>query len=186
MRALARTGVAVGLLLGLLGLLTPHGAQAAGRPSAVIAGGVVVTLDRHDLTAGPGAKVTFASTIRNTGDRPLDGYVAHLNILSTDKSVYVDPEDWSPKRTQYLDALAPGGSTTLHWRVRAVTSGPILLFVSVTSPTAATVTSSGPLNMTVAGHRVVNAGGVLPLVLWMPAGVLALLGATSMRRLRHR
>jgi len=32
----------------------------------------------------------------------------------------------------------------------------------------------------------VNAGGVLPLVLWMPAGVLALLGATSVRRRRHR
>jgi hypothetical protein len=67
-----------------------------------------------------------------------------------------------------------------------VTSGPILLFVSVTSPTARTVTSSGPLNMTVGGQRVVNAGGVLPLVLWMPAGVLALLGATSVRRRRLR
>jgi hypothetical protein len=183
MRALARIGVAGALLLALL---TTHEAQAAGRESAVVAGGVVVALDQHDVAASPGAKITFASTIRNTGDRPLDGYVAHLNILSTDKSVYVDPEDWSPKRTQYLDELAPGGSTTLSWNVRAVTSGPILLFVSVTSPTARTVTSSGPLNMTVGGQRVVNAGGVLPLVLWMPAGVLALLGATSVRRRRLR
>jgi uncharacterized membrane protein len=183
MRALARIGVVCALPLALL---APHDASAANPESAIVAGQVVVELDQREVAASPGEKVTFESTIRNTGDRPLADYVAHLNILSTDKSVYVDPEDWSPKRTQYLDELAPGGSTTLSWNVRAVTSGPILLFVSVTSPTARTVTSSGPLNMTVGGQRVVNAGGVLPLVLWMPAGVLALLGATSVRRRRLR
>lgn len=183
MRALARIGVACALLLALL---TTYHATAAQAGSAIVAGQVVVALDRDDVAATPGQKISFESTVRNTGDRPLHSYVAHLNILSTDKSVYVDPEDWSPKRTQFLDEIPPGGSTTLSWDVRAVTSGPILLFVSVTSPTAGTVSSSGPLNMTVGGRRVVNAGGVLPLVLWMPAGVLALLGATSVRRRRLR
>jgi uncharacterized membrane protein len=183
MRALARIGVVCALPLALL---SPHDASAASPGSAIVAGQVVVELDQREVAAGPGEKVTFESTIRNTGDRPLADYVAHLNILSTDKSVYVDPEDWSPKRTQFLDDVPPSGSTTLDWDVRAVTSGPILLFVSVTSPTADTVSSSGPLQMTVGGQRVVNAGGVLPLVLWMPAGVLALLGATSVRRRRHR
>jgi len=183
MRALARIGAACALPLALL---TTHPAAAAQAGSAIVAGQVVVALDRDDVAATPGQKISFESTVRNTGDRPLHGYVAHLNILSTDKSVYVDPEDWSPKRTQFLDEIPPGGSTTLSWDVRAVTSGPILLFVSVTSPTAGTVSSSDPLNMTVGGRRVVNAGGVLPLVLWMPAGVLALLGATSVRRRRLR
>jgi uncharacterized membrane protein len=183
MRALARIGVVCALPLALL---APHDASAANPESAIVAGQVVVELDQREVAASPGEKVTFESTIRNTGDRPLADYVAHLNILSTDKSVYVDPEDWSPKRTQFLDEIPPGGSTTLDWDVRAVTSGPILLFVSVTSPTAESVSSSGPLQMTVGGQRVVNAGGVLPLVLWMPAGVLALLGATSVRRRRHR
>ncbi len=183
MRVLAWIGVACALPLALL---TTYDAEAAQTGSAVAAGQVVVELDQHDLATGPGKKIAFESTIRNNGDRPLDGYVAHLNILSTDKSVYVDPEDWSPRRTQYLDELPAGGSTTLSWDVRAVTSGPLLLFVSVTSPSAREVTSSGPLNLTVGGRRVVNAGGVLPLVLWMPAGVLVLLGATSVRRRRHR
>jgi hypothetical protein len=183
MRTFARIGLACALPLALL---TTYDAGAAGTESGVVAGGVVVELDQHDLAASPGQKITFASAVSNTGDRPLDGYVAHLNILSTDKSVYVDPEDWSPRRTQYLDELAPGGSTTLSWDVRAVTSGPLLLFVSVTSPTARTVTSSGPLNMTVSGQRVVRAGGIVPLVLWIPLGVLALLGATYVRRWRHR
>ena len=182
MRALARIGVACAVPLALL---TTYHAEAA-QGSAVVAGRVVVALDQHDLAASPGEKITFRSTIRNTGDRPLDGYVAHLNVLSTDKSVYVDPEDWSPKRTQFLDPIPPGGSTTLSWDVRAVTSGPILLFVSVTSPTARQVTSSGPLDMTVGGQRIVHAGAVMPLVLWVPAGVLVLLGATSARKRRHR
>ena len=182
MRALARIGVACALPLALLTTYDP----AARAEAAIVAGQVVVELDQRDVAASPGQKVTFESTVRNTGDRPLSDYVAQLNILSTDKSVYVDPEDWSPKRTQFLDEIPPGGSTTLGWDVRAVTSGPLLLFVSVTSATADTVSSSGPLRMTVGGRRLVNAGGVLPLVLWMPAGVLALLGATTVRRRRHR
>jgi uncharacterized membrane protein len=148
--------------------------------------GVVVKLDQRELHVSPGRKISFESTISNTGDAPLDGHVAHLNILTTDESVYVDPEDWSPKRTQYLDELAPGESTRLRWNVQAVTSGPLILFVSVTSPTADTVTSSSPLNLTVGGQRVVDAGGVGPLVMVMPAGVLVLLGAAVLRRRRHR
>lgn len=147
---------------------------------------VVVDLSRSTLQVGPGEKLSFTSRIGNNGNISLRGYVAHLNILSTDEGVYVDPEDWSPKRTQYLDELGPGKSTTLTWNVQAVTSGPLIVFVSVTSPTSDTVTSSGPLDLTVRGQRVVSSGGVVPLVVWMPAGVLALLGASQLRRRRHR
>jgi hypothetical protein len=148
--------------------------------------GVVVELDQSEVVAGPGEKISFESTIRNDGEASLEGYVAHLNILTTDAGVYVDPEDWSPERTQYLGDLAPGEAATLDWNVQAVTSGPLILFVSVTSPTSETVTSSGPLDLTVEGQRVVDSAGVMPLVLWMPAGVLALLGASLLRRRRHR
>lgn len=147
---------------------------------------VVVELDRTKVDAGPGEKITFESTVRNTGDQPLSGLIAHLNILTSDPDVYVDPEDWSASRTQYLDELPPGESTRLSWTVQAVTSGPLILYVAVTDPATATVTASGPIDMTVGGQRVVNSGGVLPLVLWMPAGVLALLGTTFVRRRRHR
>lgn len=168
-----------------LALLTTAGTAASAAPSAQ-SEDVVVELDRSQLRAGPGEKLSFESTITNNGNGTLEGYVAHLNILTTDESVYVDPEDWSPKRTQYLDPLGPGASTTLTWSVQAVTSGPLILYVSVTSPTTDNVTSSGPLNLTVQGQRVVNSGGVVPLVVWVPAGVLALLGANLLRRHRHR
>lgn len=148
--------------------------------------GLVVTLDQDRLDAGPGERIAFSSTIRNTGDRAQSDLVAHLNILTTDPDVYVDPEDWSPRRTQYLDELTPGDEVSLRWDVQAVTSGPLILYVSVTSPSSTTVTSSGPLDLTVGGQRVVDSGAVLPLVLGMPAGALALVGATQVRRRRHR
>ena len=164
-------------------LLTWPGAAVASPPGG---GDVAVVLDQRRLEAGPGEKLSFRSKVTNTSGRSLRGYVAHLDILTTDESVYVDPEDWSPRRTQYLEELGPGESATLTWDVQAVTAGPLILFVSVTSPDSGTVTSSGPLNLTVRGQRVVTSGGVLAMVLWMPGGVLAVLGGLLLRRRRHR
>lgn len=183
MSRLTRTVLACALPLALL---TLTGQPASADTATAGSDGIVVELDESALDAGPGEKLSFESTIRNTGDAPLDGYVAHLNILTTDESVYVDPEDWSPKRTQYLDVLAPGDSTSLTWTVQAVTTGPLILFVSVTSPTTDTVTSSGPLQLTVGGQRVVDATRVMPVVVATPGAVLLLLGATFIRRRRHR
>ena len=163
--------------------------SAAAAPLRADNGGasaVTVQLDRATLAAGPGQRLRFTSTVRNVGPRPLSGLIAHLNILSSDPGVYVDPEDWSPRRTQYLDDLPPGEDVVLDWDVRAVTSGPLVLFVAVTGPKDDRVTASGPLRVRVEGRRVVNAENVLPLVMGMPAGVLVLLGLTRVRRRRLR
>lgn len=175
-------------VLALLALLVPLAlvgtattAVASSEPSPVS-----VETDRTTFDAGPGEKVTFSSTITNTGNESLSGLIAHLNILTSDPGVYVDPEDWSAKRTQYLNELPPGGSVQLSWTVQAVTTGPLILYVAVTDTAKGSVSASPPIEMNVGGQRVVNSGGVLPLVLWMPAGVLALLGATLFRRRRHR
>jgi hypothetical protein len=179
---LVTVSTALALLLPVSLAATPRAAIAADSAETLPA---TVTLDRRAVDAGPGQKVRFQSRIENTGVEPLTDVVAHLSVLSTDPDVFVDPEDWARERTQYIDDLGPGDSTSLTWSVQAVTSGPIQLIVSVTAPGRAAV-SAGPVDLTVAGQRVVNAGGVLPLVLWIPLGVLALLGATLLRRLRHR
>ena len=170
------------LVVSPLALLSGSAAASA----AQTASDITVVLDKDTLDAGPGEKIAFRSTVRNVGDRAQTDLVAHLNILTTDPGVYVDPEDWSPTRTQYVDRLDPGDAKDLTWNVQAVTSGPLILYVSVTSPSSDGVSSSGPLNLTVGGQRVVDSGAVLALVLWMPSGVLALVGATLVRRRRHR
>lgn len=145
-----------------------------------------VVLDQTRVDTGPGAKVRFTSTVRNNGDQPLGDLVAHVAILTSDPDVYVDPEDWSPRRTQYIDRLAAGEDTTLSWNVQAVTAGPMILYVAVTDPRSDTVAVSGPLYMAVTGRREVNSKDALPLVAGVPAVVLVLLGLTGVRRRRRR
>jgi hypothetical protein len=159
-------------------------APAATSSAAVLSNSpseLVVELDRTTVTAGPGERFGFESAVTNTGETDASRLVAHLNILTTDPAVYVDPEDWSAQRTQYLD-LSAGETVSLDWSVQAVTSGPLVLYVAVTDLDSGSVVSSGPMELTVEGQRVVESTQVLPLVTWMPAGVLVLLAATLLRR----
>ena len=82
-------------------------------------GSVSIVLDRAQVATRIGHRFEFTSTIRN-GDRLLREPVAHLNVLSLEPDVYVDPEDWSSHRTVYLTTLAAHGSTTIRWDVQAV------------------------------------------------------------------
>jgi uncharacterized repeat protein (TIGR01451 family) len=178
--------VLVGCLVALAAVAVAGAASASSVAAAEAGPTVTVTLDTDRADAGPGETLSFVSTVRNTGRQEVTGLVAHLNVLATDPDVYVDPEDWSPRRTQFLDELAPGDTADVSWNVQAVTSGPLVLFVSVTSLTGDRVVSSEPLRMTVHGQRVVDSTQILPMVMWTPIGVLILLGATLMRRRRHR
>lgn len=145
-----------------------------------------VMLDETTLEVGPGQKIEFTSTVRNTGEQPMTDLVAHMAILTSDADVYVDPEDWSPRRTQYVDRLDGGEDATLSWDVQAVTAGPIILYVAVTDPGSDTAAVSGPLYMQVTGRREVHSQDAFPLVAGVPAAVLLLLGLTGVRRRRRR
>jgi uncharacterized membrane protein len=153
--------------------------------SQVDSNAVSVELDETELTVGPGEQFSFESTLRNTGDSQ-SGLIANLNIVGADPDIYVDPEDWSTERTQFLDDLPAGESTQLRWTVRAIDAGELMLYVAVSSTDADSVAVSGPLHVTVTGQRVVNPQNVVPLVMATPVAVLALLGLTLVRRRRHR
>jgi hypothetical protein len=169
----------VALTLGAVGsaaVLPPNGAAAA--PGADI---VTVELDRSGITTGIGHRFTFTSTIQNTTDQRLNA-VAHLNVLSPDGSVYVDPEDWSSDRTKPVPTLPAHGSRRLTWTVQAVNRGHIVLYVAVVANGKDVVDASGPLRATVIAERTINAGGVLPIGVAVPAVALALLAVTVRRR----
>lgn len=177
MRALAAALVTVAVLT-----------SAAGAASAGSAPGEVsVTVDPPSVATRLGQDFALTSTVRNDGDQPRTGLIAHLNILSTDPDVYVDPEDWSEERTQFLQPLAPGAAVELPWRVQAVNSGQLVVYVAVTAGEGSDqVVASSPLRLTVTEERTIDAGGVLPLALGMPVVVLALMGAAARRRRRMR
>ena len=141
-------------------------------------------LDQSSVSTRIGEKFHFSSTVRNLGLQPVPDVVAHLNIVSLDPSVYVDPEDWSSHRTRYLGTLVAGDSRRIEWTVQAVNSGHFVVYVAVVDHNGrGSVTASNPLATTVAQKRRLNSSGVVPLALGVPA--LLAVGFVALRRRRR-
>jgi hypothetical protein len=156
-------------------LVLAAGAQAGDRLS--------IGVDRTVITTQLGHKFHFRSTFRNAGGAPAGGLIAHLNVLSLQRSVYVDPEDWSSHRTKFLPPIPAGGSLTVTWPMEAVNHGKFDVYVTLVSQDElARAPAIGPaVRIAVADRRTLNSGGILPLALGIPA----FLGALTLV-LRHR
>ena len=155
------------------GIVTAPGAAAAAPE---------LSMSRTRASTRIGEEVRFSSVVANRGSAPLRGLVAHVDVVSWDGSVYVDPEDWSSERTRYLPTLPAGASITVPWTVKAVNSGHLAAYVVVLG-TGRPV--AGPaLDLRVAERRTIDAGGVLPLALGVPA--LLGLAMVSVRARRRR
>jgi hypothetical protein len=116
----------------------------------------------------------------------MSGLVAHLNIVSLDRSVYVDPEDWSSQRTQYLAPVAPHRAATLQWAVQAVNEGDIELYVAVTAQHGTDrVVSSDALRVLATARRMLGPAGALPVILGVPAAVALIMMVAAVRRRRR-
>lgn len=164
----------------LTSTLTLAGLLAVAAPAL---GAVQVSAVPTEFSTSLGQTISFTTTVTDDG-RGADGpLIAHLNILSLRPGVYVDPEDWSEERTQYLTPLPPGGSTTLTWTIKAVNSGSLSAYVATVRPgTAQPPTTSPAVTISVASRRPLNSGGILPLAIGIPL-VLALgAGAARLRR----
>ena len=137
-------------------------------------------MSRARVSIRIGEDFRFTTAISNRGAAPLEGLVAHLDVVSHDRDVYVDPEDWSSERTRYLPRVAPGASLEIPWKVKAVNAGRFAVYVVVLGdgPPLA-----GPaLDARVAERRTMDAGGVLPLAVGLPALLgVALLGVRARR-----
>lgn len=157
---------------------------AIAAPSAFAASPLSVQLDQTTVSTRIGEKFHFSSAVRNAGSQPVPDVVAHLNIVSLDPNVYVDPEDWSSHRTRYLGTVAAGESRRTEWTVQAVNSGHFVVYVAVVDRNGkGSVTASNPLATMVAQKRRLNSSGVVPLALGIPA--LLALGLVVVRRRRR-
>lgn len=165
------------ILVAVLVALVAVSGFAAWAQRAAAEPGVFVSVSRARISTELGHKFTFRTTVVNHAQAAASGVIAHLNIVGLDSSVYVDPEDWSSRRTIYLDALPAGGSKTITWRLQAVSAGKFDVYVAVFSRRAiAEAPTTGPaVRVAVADRRTLNAGGIVPLALGMPAflGLLA-------------
>ena len=176
-RALALASLLVGLL--------------AGMPSPAVAAPITVTVVMEPARVATvlGGRFTLETEVTNTGTTPSGALLAHLNVVSIEGSVYVDPEDWSAARSQEL-ALQPGEKRMLSWEVQAVNSGSFAAYVVVlpfgnTTAAAEKLVTSPLVKLEVAPRSTLNPAGTLPVVLLVPV-LLGFAAATARLRLRRK
>lgn len=141
-----------------------------------------LSMSRARVSIRIGADFRFSATVSNRGTAPLNGLIAHLDVVSHDRDVYVDPEDWSSERTRYLPPVAPGASLEIPWKVKAVNAGRFAVYVVVLG--AGRPLAGPALDARVSEQRTIDAGGVLPLAVGLPALLGVALLAVRARRPR--
>ncbi len=151
---------------------------------------VSVSVDMSAKTVQAGSTVLYQTVLTNQGATPSPALIMAMNIINLNATGdVVDPEDWSPQRTQYLAGLAPGQSDTLSWRVNTILDGDFMIYmVAIPAPggpdlTSQPVASSG-IHLTVTKFTKLNPGGVLPYAIGGPVvlAVIILLVYRSRRR----
>jgi hypothetical protein len=156
-------------------------------PAAADVADVAVTTDRAGVETQLGRDFHFRTTVTNDGATGTEPLVAHLNILSLTSSVYVDPEDWSTQRTQYLGSIPAGGERTITWNIKAVNDGDFAAYATILSqndPAGTAPATGDAVRVAVAKRTTLNSGGIVPLALGIPGALAALAVAARLSRRR--
>lgn len=148
-----------------------------------------ITIDMTTAIAKNGDKVEFNTTVMNNDSKPSAPLIVAMNIINLDSTGdVVDPEDWSPQRTQYVDSLAPGESATQPWIVNTILEGDYMVYiVAIPAPASENSTSqpiaSQGIHLKVNPFTRINPGGILPFAVGIPIVlVLLLMGVLRLRR----
>jgi ABC-2 type transport system permease protein len=151
---------------------------------------VQITVNTAYQTVNTGDPIFFDTVVTNPLGEPSPPLIVAMNIINLDQEGdVVDPEDWSPERTQYVEELSPGDSATLSWRVNAILDGDYIVYMVVMpepagrDATSQAVASSG-IHLTVMPFTRLNPRGILPLVIGAP--ILLAVGTALTLLIRRR
>jgi ABC-type transport system involved in cytochrome c biogenesis permease component len=176
---------AAAMIACLLGLF---GTRAAAAQQAVVQAPIAVSISMGDTVLRAGGTVLFQTVLTNDRTEASRPMIVAMNIINLNKQgEVVDPEDWSPHRTQYVEPLAPGQAASLDWRVNAILDGDFMVYmVAIPAPTGPDATSqpvaSSGIHLTVTPYTKLNPSGVLPYVIGGPV----VLGMLIFMAYRHR
>lgn len=163
------------------------GAKAQTTPSEGDGEGLSIQISQESASLLAGDWIEFNTILRNDGATATPPLVAHLNIAAVAQGPYVDPEDWSSQRTQYLSPLAPGESVELNWQLHTLVKGEFAFFVTVVSPDKVFSPVVSPsLLAQVAPDNILPLNEVIPVVAVVPLFPLALLLFSTSRGWRQR
>lgn len=133
-----------------------------------------VSISMTDSTVRAGGTILFQTVVTNDHAESSRPVIMAMNIINLNaQGEVVDPEDWSPQRTQYIQPLAPGQATSLEWRVNAILDGEFMVYmVAIPAPASSEMTSqpvaSSGIHLTVTPYTKLNPGGVLPYAIGGP------------------
>ncbi|MFZ0323566.1 MAG: ABC transporter permease subunit [Actinomycetes bacterium] len=176
------------VLVGLSWLSTPK-AVAATPASNSTHPPLEISVDLAYATVSVGDAIRFTTQVTNQGAVESAPLTMAMNIVLTGKGEPVDPEDWSPQRTQAVAPLSPGGSSQQDWSVNAILEGSYMVYVTVIpEPSGPGVTTqpvaSPAVHLTVNGFTNTNPGGILPVAVLTPV-LLILIALIPKWRRRH-
>ena len=151
---------------------------------------VQISVDIQSKAMKTGEKLDFNTTVTNSDTSDSVPLIVAMNIINLDANGdVVDPEDWSPQRTQYMRPLEPGKSANQAWTLNPILGGNYMVYmVVIPSPdgfdsTSQPVASSG-IHVIVEAVTRLNPGGVLPLAIGIP--ILLILGLVLLLWFRRR
>jgi ABC-2 type transport system permease protein len=147
-----------------------------------------ITINMEYVTVKASDSIFFDTTVINNGTTESVPLIVAMNIINLDaQGEIVDPEDWSPQRTQYIDLISPGDSVTLNWRVNCILDGDYMVYMVVVpepqgqNATSQPIASSG-IHLTVTPFTKLNPGGVLPIAIGAPILILVIIYFVNRRR----
>jgi len=149
---------------------------------------ISINLDTKVVKAG--TPILYNTVVTNNGTETSPPLIVAMNIINLNaKGEVVDPEDWSPERTQYTEHVAPGQSVSLPWRINAILDGDYMVYMVVIPAPAGPEATSHPvassgIHLTVTPFTRLNPGGVLPYAIGGP--ILVSFGILLIYRLRRR
>jgi hypothetical protein len=163
----------IGMMLASLFMASPASAFQEESP-------LTITIDEDAQHVKTGDSVEFGTTITNSAGEASPPLIVAMNVINLDATGdVVDPEDWSPQRTQYIDALGPGETASQKWIINTILEGDFMVYmVLIPEPESAETTShpvtSGGIHLTVDPFTRLNPGGVLPFAIGGPILLLAI------------
>jgi hypothetical protein len=147
-----------------------------------------ISIDLGYTVVKTGDKVEYNTLVTNNGTEASPPLIVAMNVINLDaQGDTVDPEDWSPKRTQYIDSLAPGQSANLSWIINTILDGNYMVYMVLIPTPASTESTSQPvatsgLHLTVTPFTRLNPQGVLPYVIGGPVLLLVIIYLVYRRR----
>jgi ABC-type transport system involved in cytochrome c biogenesis permease component len=142
--------------------------------------GLTIAIDMESKHVKTGDSVEFNTVVTNTAAETSPPLIVAMNVINLDATGdVVDPEDWSPQRTQYIDSLGSGESANQSWIINTILEGDFMVYmVLIPEPESAEATShpvaSSGIHLTVDPFTRLNPGGVLPFAIGGPILLLVI------------